>query len=113
MRHAWIANDGTVFESETECREYEREKVGVFMFNGEEEITDPEEADIVLVKNEETYWNCIHNNSDFPGVNGPGWYVWSALEERYWSWDEIKELYDAHRYFIEEQIERGLEPNWD
>ena len=113
MRHAWIADDGTEFGSETECREYERKHFGLLMFNGGGETADPEAADIVFVKNEETYWNRVHGNDDFPGVNGPGWHVWNYTEERYVAWEDIKELYNENKYFIEEQIERGLEPSWD
>lgn len=113
MKQVWMAHDGTVFESETECREYEQKSFGVLMFSEGEETADPEEADVVLVKNEETYWNHVHDNDDFPGVNGPGWYVWNYTDDRYCAWDDIKELYDEYKYFIEEQIKRGLEPNWD
>ncbi len=113
MRHAWIANDGTVFESETECREYERESFGLFMFCEGKETANPEEADVVLVKNEDTYWNRVHGNDDFPGVNGPGWHVWNDTGERYLAWDDIKELYDTYKFFIDAKENEGLEPTWD
>lgn len=113
MKQIWMANDGTVFESEVKCREYEREACGIFMFTEGKETTDVGEAEVIFIKNEDTYWNCVDENDEFIGINGPGWYVWSLAEERYLAWDDITELYDEYKSFIKEQIERGLEVNWE
>lgn len=113
MKQVWMANDGTVFESEDKCREHEWEVCGVFMFVQGRETFDVDEAEVIFVKDEATYWNCVDGVPGFIGIYGPGWHVWSSAEERFLAWDDIKELYYDYKHFIEEQIEKGLKPIWD
>lgn len=112
MKQVWMANDGSVFDTEAECKAYEQANCGVFYFTGMGKDTrDLEDASIVFVRDENSYWiNEFEFDTD---INGPGWYVWSASEHKYWYWDEVEELYQEYKDFINAKKNEGLIVKWD
>lgn len=114
MKQVWMANDGSVFDTEAECSEYERAACGVFYFTGMGKDTEKlEEATIVFVRDKDGYWVNEYEFDKEKSIDGPGWYVWSASEHKYWHWDEIEELYQVYKEFINAKINEGLIVKWD
>ena len=89
----YIAEDGTKFDDDYDCRQYEQElqfqKLGIKVKDGYS--FDKERGKLYYIPSEEAY-HYVNKNIwwDTPGYSGRGWYLRIIHEEAYIpNWDEI------------------------
>ena len=83
MRKVFQSYDGSIFEDEEECAEYERKHPAFIMYDSFGETHDPDRAFLVIIKDKsgaESFISmCNEYETLYPGIDGDstGIFVWA------------------------------------